>query len=582
MGMDTSPRLTLRPEPTMPPSSARAVTGLRGYRRRIQQAWNLRRLWVRFPMLSSYAARAESIRKELIEPYERYVTSVSTRLMGVSFETATLLGVLCEVLGPKRVLDLGSGFSSYVFRSYATQRPGTTVVSVDDDDHWLDRTAAYLRQNKLSTQGLISWETFGADRHEAFDLIFHDLGAMTLRAQSLAKVLDLACEKPGAVVILDDVHKRVYRPVVDNELRQRRCKWFDLAPYTRDEFGRYAMMVSDVEPRRRGGILQDVNRVPGRIATAMAPLPVIGKAVIKVRNWARRYDPVHLESGVSVVPDRLNKLWQSVAKRGYHGREADAFLAGYLRRGDTVIDAGAKVGVSTAITAKTVGATGRVHSFEVDPKNFRQLQRTVRRNGLVNVEAVQLALDQEPGPVTFNTPCQGTGGFMTPSVPEADSAEVRATPQARRALDTVFQGAFETRHTYEATSIDRYVKDRKIDRLDVIRINVDGSELAVLRGGQQALKRFGPALMVEVSMFSGDYGAGFAQLFDFLSWQGYWVYASTRGRHNVQRVTDPSQVPVDLHKEKQAIDLLCRFPGREDERWSRFWFVADPRIARAA
>ena len=565
----TLPRLSTEPEnhaSRLPIQTAPRVW------RGIKNAWDHRRLMLRMPMLADYESRAAKRRLELTTAYETYVTTTSTRLMGVSMQTATLLRVLCDVLRPRRILDLGSGFSSYVFHSYAATNKDATVMSVDDNSLWLGKTRQFLHRYGLHPMHLVKWTSFVDSKPQPFDLIFHDLGNMDLRSETLPWVLELAARQKKSTVVLDDVHKRCYAPVVKEELTRWDVKYFDLSAYTRDAVGRCAAMVCDVEARGELGLAQSLRRSSVRFATAVAPMPVIGSAVVKTRDWVNRHRPIDLECGVRVIPDRRHRLWRPIAQKCRHERDTDLFLSRYLRRGDAVLDAGANIGLLTAIAAKTVGPAGAVHSFEVEPSNFRELRRTIQRNTLTNVHAHPVALNDEPGQVSFITPSDSWGTFMV-----NPGGQI-----SRRALDAYFNRTRETRHTYKATTIDKHVRDHGIDRLDVIKIDVDGPELAVLRGGLQTLIRFRPALMVEASMFSLDHGAGFAALFDFLKWQGYWVYASTRGREEVLRVTDPDQAPVDLANEKQAIDLFCRFPGKEDERWSRLWFVDDHQAVKAA
>ncbi len=76
-------------------------------------------------------------------------------------------------------------------------------------------------------------------------------------------------------------------------------------------------------------------------------------------------------------------------------------------------------------------------------------------------------------------------------------------------------------------------------------------------------------------MFTLDHGVTFAEMFELLSSKGYWVYAAQRNTLQVHRLTDPDLAPVDIRTDKKAIDLFCRIPDREEERWRRLWFVTD-------
>ena len=68
--------------------------------------------------------------------------------------TAVFLRVLCREIGPAAVLDLGSGFSSFVLRSY-DDGGGARVTSVDDSETWLARTAQFLESRGVPTDQLL-------------------------------------------------------------------------------------------------------------------------------------------------------------------------------------------------------------------------------------------------------------------------------------------------------------------------------------------------------------------------------------------------------------------------------------------
>jgi predicted O-methyltransferase YrrM len=194
-----------------------------------------------FPILDEIAARAPQHASQLKPIYNHYVEDVSSREMAMSFELATFLFGLCELVEPKKILDLGSGFSSFLFRTYASQADdGTTVTSVDDSPEWLDRTREFLEERGLSSQRLCEWAAFSSNGHGTFDLVFHDLGSMETRAEALPAVLNMATQ-PG-FVILDDVHKRGYERVVKQVTDQRDLQVYSLRSHTLDEYGRFSSL----------------------------------------------------------------------------------------------------------------------------------------------------------------------------------------------------------------------------------------------------------------------------------------------------------------------------------------------------
>lgn len=184
--------------------------------------------------------------KEILEPdYKKYVKEVSTVDMAVSLETAVFLRVMCYKLRPQRILDLGSGFSSFVFRSYAaSQDKSIYICSVDDNLQWLEKTRNYLLAYNLAAEKLISWDQIDKERENSFDLVFHDLGNMQTRTTTLQKVTRFVKPRTG-YLLLDDIHKRDYRRYSFEVLKFYELQDSNLKSYTLDSFGRYAWLFTN-------------------------------------------------------------------------------------------------------------------------------------------------------------------------------------------------------------------------------------------------------------------------------------------------------------------------------------------------
>lgn len=168
-----------------------------------------------------------------------YVDRVSRADMAASLELGAFLCAACKSKKPRRLLDLGSGFSSFVLRSYATLNPGVTTVSVDDDGAWLQKTAQFLAHQGLETENLVLLQDFLDARQDPFDLILHDLNFVEVRINYVEAVLDRLA--PGGIVIFDDVHKRDYLHPLLKLLSRRPGSCYSLQPVTSDLFGRYAL-----------------------------------------------------------------------------------------------------------------------------------------------------------------------------------------------------------------------------------------------------------------------------------------------------------------------------------------------------
>lgn len=202
----------------------------------------------RFPYLRRYGERAAAFRRQLQPYYEAYVANVSTGGMAISLELSTFLMTICNIVQPERILDLGSGFSSVVFRLYmqhATSKP--TILSIDDSDEWLGKTRTFLEAHGLSVERMSTWQSFVNVNHGqtcdgAFDLVLHDLGDMEFRRATFGNILKLV--RKGGLAVLDDAHYAGYRGFARWELEERRIDYYSLKRFTIDKFGRYSLLVT--------------------------------------------------------------------------------------------------------------------------------------------------------------------------------------------------------------------------------------------------------------------------------------------------------------------------------------------------
>ena len=128
--------------------------------------------------------------------------------------------------------------------------------------------------------------------------------------------------------------------------------------------------------------------------------------------------------------------------------------------------------------AQRVGVGGRVLSFEPHPENFRRLEHNLSLNDLPRVSAFHLGLGEAPGQASML------------SVDEFNLGMHRIVPHR--------SGGAQPADTIELTTLDSVCERHGLDRLDWVKIDVEGYELKVLRGGLRALEELRPRLFVEV------------------------------------------------------------------------------------
>lgn len=173
----------------------------------------------------------------------------------------------------------------------------------------------------------------------------------------------------------------------------------------------------------------------------------------------------------------------------YYGRAREAAvmarIAGLLRPGDTVIEAGGHIGFVTQYLAHLTGPRGRVHVFEPGQDNTRFLSRNIRK--LPHVMQIKAALAAHSGEGRFYE--ENIGGFMNSLDPDF----VKTSTQGKRRAAHL--RVVETR--IPTLRLDDYTLRHGVTP-NFLKIDVEGGELDVLRGAAATLAQT-PALMVEVS-----------------------------------------------------------------------------------
>ena len=201
------------------------------------------RLMRSFPFLKDYNYEKVASKTGLGAEYETYTNVVSPAASAMSLELACFIEFICEHIKPRSILDTGSGFSSYMFRSYRA-RTGTDceIFSVDDNPQWLGKTISYIEQAELGTDNLMTWDEFTALPTRSFDLISHDIGGVAGRASTLPFLLQLV--HSDSVLLIDDIHKPHFRRPIEKILSSHKLRPYDISKFTRDAFDRYAMLLT--------------------------------------------------------------------------------------------------------------------------------------------------------------------------------------------------------------------------------------------------------------------------------------------------------------------------------------------------
>jgi FkbM family methyltransferase len=166
-------------------------------------------------------------------------------------------------------------------------------------------------------------------------------------------------------------------------------------------------------------------------------------------------------------------FWPGVERYEPDVREALHYL---LKPGQTFVDCGANVGYFSVMALGLVGPTGSVVSVEANPTTFELLRANLAANG--RGAPVHRALTSDSGEIEI---------FVS------DAGDVYSSLK-KGGLVT---GASVKSHRVRGQSLDSLVSDLKLDRVDVVKIDIEGAEMDVLRSAEVVMREFRPAFVVE-------------------------------------------------------------------------------------
>jgi FkbM family methyltransferase len=136
-----------------------------------------------------------------------------------------------------------------------------------------------------------------------------------------------------------------------------------------------------------------------------------------------------------------------------------------IHDGDVVLDIGANIGYFSLIFSTLVGENGRVYAFEPDPNNFKILKKNIEINNIKNVILIQKAVSN-------------TSKSISLYLCDYNHAQHRIYPSSR----------CNEKIDVESTTIDEYLAKIDFNKINFVKMDVEGSEYDVIDGMKQTLQ----------------------------------------------------------------------------------------------
>ncbi|CAG0969612.1 MAG: FkbM family methyltransferase [Candidatus Methanoperedens sp.] len=182
----------------------------------------------------------------------------------------------------------------------------------------------------------------------------------------------------------------------------------------------------------------------------------------------------------------------------FQSTKRDKYLLDYIvsktNHQSTFIDVGANLGHFSLNIAKRTHCT--CYAFEPLPINIRNLKANVELNALKNIVIVPVALGENKGSSYFSTNLQTQANRLV-KVRDSSSIEV------------------------QCTTLDDFVYENKIGRVDFIKVDIQGAEFLFLKGAEKTINQFKPIIVLESDDLSLQFEYKRKEMFQWLYDRSY-------------------------------------------------------------
>jgi FkbM family methyltransferase len=256
--------------------------------------------------------------------------------------------------------------------------------------------------------------------------------------------------------------------------------------------------------------------VPAAIGVCAADLGRLRQSLNGAGASGMRHEPYRWRLSGSFVAH----LFKAATRQ--HHRDLYPLFARFVPAAGVVFDVGAHAGQHTKLFARAASA-GRVYAFEPGSYARAILRAAIALRRLDNVTVLPIALGSRCGVETLSVPVKQGGSF-------GFGLSHLGAPQAR--WERVAQEIVAT------ATLDTVAAALGLERLDLVMADIEGWELALLRGGEASLRRFRPLLVLELlSSHLARAGDRVEDAFAFLAGLGYTAFTLTP-QNEIIRVTE--------------------------------------------
>lgn len=254
--------------------------------------------------------------------------------------------------------------------------------------------------------------------------------------------------------------------------------------------------------------------------------------------WGYRFRPapriVRLRSGARIRIASIDHLQLLIYYLGVFEPASISILERCVDAGDTVVDVGANIGFYTLESSCLVGPAGRVIAIEAVPEHVQAVRANLALNGIGNVTLLEIAVgDHESEGILTRRSGDNLGMFTLGNVGGTEARPVR--------ID----------------ALDKILKEQHVDRVDFIKMDIEGSEFRALQGAANTIEDKRPTLLVEINEQAlRGCGSSSAEVIGLFRTFGYCGWEITRfGLRALGALGDPDWSGECLFIHRDDIEL---------------------------
>ena len=191
----------------------------------------------------------------------------------------------------------------------------------------------------------------------------------------------------------------------------------------------------------------------------------------------------------------------------------------FLTYDSVFIDIGANIGLYALNASKILDENAQIICFEPFQKNFNSLAKNIALNGLSNVQLEKKAIGDKDGTINlyYNEEEMNLGMVSTKPLEKGITEKVTLV------------------------SLDSYLKDHPVPRIDLIKIDIEGFEYSALLGMKNTLTAFQPSILIEI-LDGNDSDSQNLKCYEFLLDLGYNKYFIDDHGNLSEKEVNPSRM----------------------------------------